>query len=304
RGRHASARQADDDHAGDDDLRGDSDDAQGQGRLPAGRARGAPDRRRHRARLHGHRIRAARTEAPGQEASTLRFATWTSRERAMSLHERLLAEGPLERLVGSVQGAKHGPALVVVTGIHGNEPAGVLAARRVFKRLCAERVALRGDFVVLAGNLAALRQNERCLSRDLNRGWTREKLAALPASPGRLVRITGTSPAPEHREQRALIDAIDAAMHAARGPVTFLDLHSTSAPGIPFAMVRNEPEQRAFAEQFPLPIIMGLLELVDHTLLEFMRRQGCVTLGIEAGQNDTESSVDHHEAVLWQALVS
>jgi len=93
-------------------------------------------------------------------------------------------------------------------------------------------------------------------------------------------------------------------MHAARGPVTFLDLHTTSAPGIPFAMVRNEPERRAFAEQFPLPIIMGLLELVDNTLLEFMRTRGCVTLGVEAGQNDAESSVDHHEAVLWQALAS
>jgi succinylglutamate desuccinylase len=85
--------------------------------------------------------------------------------------------------------------------------------------------------------------------------------------------------------------------------VHFLDLHSTSAPGVPFAMIPDEPGSRDLALALPLPVILGLLELVDSTLLVYMRRLGHVTLGIEAGQNDDERSVDHHEAALWLALV-
>lgn len=221
-----------------------------------------------------------------------------------TLRERLLDDGPLERIVGRVRSSEPGPTLMAVAGIHGNEPASVLAARRVFAQLEAENLPLRGEFTVLAGNLAALRQGERGIARDLNRGWTRSKLEALPRGLPGLAAVTARSPAPEDHEQRDLFDTIETVRRDARGPVTFVDLHTTSAPGIPFAMVCNAPEQRAFAEQFALPLIMGLLELVDSTLLEFMRSEGCVTFGVEAGQNEAESSVDHHEAVLWQALVS
>ena len=221
-----------------------------------------------------------------------------------TLREHLLNDGPLERVVGRVRSSEPGPTLMVVAGIHGNEPASVLAARRVFAQLQAENLPLRGDFAVLAGNLGALRQGERGITRDLNRGWTRRNLESLPRGVPGLAAVTRRSPSPEDREQRDLFEAIELLRRDARGPVTFMDLHTTSAPGIPFAMVRNAPEQRAFAEQFALPLIMGLLELVDHTLLEFMRSEGCLTFGVEAGQNDAESSIDHHESVLWQALVS
>lgn len=221
-----------------------------------------------------------------------------------TLRERLLDQGPLERVVGRIRSSEPGPTLLVVAGIHGNEPAGVLAARRVFAQLHGENVPLAGDFAVLAGNLGALRQGERGIARDLNRGWTRAHLGTLPAAPSRLAAVKRDSPSPEDREQRELFESIESLRRDARGPVTFLDLHTTSAPGIPFGMVHNAPRPRAFAEQFALPLIMGLLELIDHTLLEFMRSEGCVAFGVEAGQNDAETSVDHHESVLWQALVS
>ena len=49
-----------------------------------------------------------------------------------TLREHLLNDGPLERVVGRVRSSEPGPTLMVVAGIHGNEPASVLAARRVF----------------------------------------------------------------------------------------------------------------------------------------------------------------------------
>ena len=210
------------------------------------------------------------------------------------LHQRLLDGGALQRVIGHVRGVAPGPMLIVVAGIHGNEPASVLAARRVLAHLAALEIELRGDLVLLAGNITALERDVRGVSRDLNRGWTREKIAALPVAAARATA--------EDLEQRRLFDAIETARAGARGEITFLDLHSTSAPGIPFAMARDLEAPLAFAQRFPLPVIVGLLELVDATLLEFMRGEGCMTLGVEAGHNDAESSIDHHEAVLWLAL--
>jgi len=198
----------------------------------------------------------------------------------------------LARHIGSVHGARTGPTLLVVAGIHGNEPAGVTAAQRVVARLERQRTESRGDFVCLAGNVRALGVGVRFLERDLNRGWSPSRLAALP-SHGRA----------EDAEQRELAAALDAARGAARGPIHFLDLHTTSADGIPFAMVGRNAAARAFALQFPVPALLGLLELVDGTLLEYMRAQGCIALGFEAGQNDDPRSADHDEAMLWIALV-
>ena len=39
------------------------------------------------------------------------------------------------REIGRLVGEEPGPTLVIVAGIHGNEPAGTEAARRVFARL-------------------------------------------------------------------------------------------------------------------------------------------------------------------------
>ena len=200
------------------------------------------------------------------------------------------------RRVGHRRGREPGPLLLVVAGIHGNEPAGVLAARRFFERLERDAPPLRGDVVALLGNTRALARGVRYIDRDLNRGWSRDHLASSPTD--------GGPHSSEDLEQRELFDAIESARSLARGPVTFLDLHTTSADGIPFAMVGDAPRGRDFALHFPLPLLLGLLEQVDAPLLEYMRGLGCVTLGVEAGQNDRESSVLHHEAVLWIALVA
>ncbi|MBK6531787.1 MAG: succinylglutamate desuccinylase/aspartoacylase family protein [Deltaproteobacteria bacterium] len=45
--------------------------------------------------------------------------------------------------------SRPGPTPVAVAGVHGNEPAGIEAARRVFARLERGGVAVRGELVVL-----------------------------------------------------------------------------------------------------------------------------------------------------------
>ncbi|MGD8331380.1 MAG: aspartoacylase, partial [Acidobacteriota bacterium] len=59
-----------------------------------------------------------------------------------------------------------------------------------------------------------------------------------------------------------------------------------------------------FAEEFCVPIILGLEEQIDGSLLEYVNNLGHVTMGAEAGQHRAASSVDHHEAFVWLALVN
>src|SRR5438067_792725 len=80
----------------------------------------------------------------------------------------------LRREIGRIVGAAPGPTLVAIAGIHGNEPAGIEAARRIFARLGPADV--RGELVVFAGNLAGLQAGVRYQAKDLNRLWTEERV--------------------------------------------------------------------------------------------------------------------------------
>ena len=74
-----------------------------------------------------------------------------------------------ERVVGRAVGERPGPTVIVMTTMHGNEPTGLIAARRVLQRIEDDGIELRGELVALAGNLPALREGIRYIDDDLNR---------------------------------------------------------------------------------------------------------------------------------------
>lgn len=199
------------------------------------------------------------------------------------------------REVGRAVGDAAGPTLVAVGGIHGNEPAGVAAARRVLARLERGGVGLRGDFVALAGNVAALRQGARYERKDLNRQWSESRVAAVRA-------MEEAERDAEDREQVGLLDAIEGAMGRARGAVHLVDLHTSSAAGVPFVLFGDTLAQRDFVGALSLPAILGLEEQIDGALSEYWTRRGCVTCTVEGGQHEDAASVEALESVLWLAL--
>ena len=69
--------------------------------------------------------------------------------------------------------------MIVLGGIHGNEPSGIEAALRVRDRLLEHEAELAGDVVFVAGNLHALERDRRFIDLDLNRQWTPGKIASL-----------------------------------------------------------------------------------------------------------------------------
>lgn len=205
---------------------------------------------------------------------------------------------PVEkRVLGRVNGGARGPTMIIMTGIHGNEWTGAKAALQVLETLQADAGSVRGDLVVLAGNLNALRSKMRFVDTDLNRHWTPGTISALKG-------VTDFSGRPEEdRERSELVEVFAQEIAVARGPVHFVDLHTSSADGAPFVTCGDTLRNRAFCKGFPLPILLGLEEQVDGSLLEYLNNFGFVTMGVEAGQHDAPHVVARHEAVIWIALV-
>ena len=203
-----------------------------------------------------------------------------------------------QRVLGSIVGSDDGPTMIVTAGLHGNEPAGIQAVKRLVERLEQDGSIRRGRLLAFAGNLTALEQGVRYVDRDLNRIWMEQEISGADAEP------PGASLSVEPRQRFELLEQLKPVIESARGPVYFLDLHTSSADGPPFLTVGDTMRNRRFARGFPLPLILGLEEQVDGALLEYLNNFGLITMGVEAGQHDAPGSVDRHEAVLWLALVS
>ena len=149
-------------------------------------------------------------------------------------------------------GRDGGPLLVTIGGLHGNEHAGVRASRRLAAVLDADPFALVGRWVALAGNRPALAVGQRYVDEDLNRIWAPDRVAELRA---------GRAPASVEESELVELDRhLCELLDNAPGRVTFLDLHSTSGPGPPFATVDDTLLNREFARSFPVPRVLGFEE--------------------------------------------
>lgn len=202
------------------------------------------------------------------------------------------------RVIAELRGKDAGPTLIVTGGVHGNEPAGIVAARAAIGALTREQI--RGEVVALIGNVRAGAVGRRHVVQDLNRMWTPDRIARARDDVAAASR-TGL-PSSEAYEVVELAAALDAAIARARGPVYLLDLHTTSAPGFPFAVVGPTSEHRRFGEAFPLPGIVGLEEALPGVLTGYYGARGCITLAIEGGQHTTSVAADNLAAVVTIAL--
>ena len=211
----------------------------------------------------------------------------------MSAGERAFgADTP--RLVGSA-GAPGGPLLLATAAIHGNEPAGVHALQRVFASLAEQEIELHGRFVGLIGNRGALLAGKRYLDSDMNRLWSKRKLAELAA--GDPARDTA-----EQQEQRELLLAIEREAARARGEIVHVDLHSTSGDSPPFLVQNGEPRSLELARALGVPVLHGLMKNIDGTTLDLGLAKGFTSVVLEGGQNEAESTIENHESALWLML--
>lgn len=202
----------------------------------------------------------------------------------------------LQRVLGTASAGEPGGPLVLVTvGLHGNEPAGLHAMRRVLRDLARHHVPLAGRVAAFVGNRAGLTRNVRYVDEDLNRLWSR----------GRVEELRHADPSAdtvERGEQRELLDLIEGELESATADVVHLDLHSTSGDGPPFTVLAGPTSTLGAAERLRVPALVGLESLVAGTLIEYVGSLGHPALVLEGGQNDAPATVDHHESAVWITL--
>ena len=184
--------------------------------------------------------------------------------------------------------------LVVVAGVHGNEPAGIVAAQRVIDTLQREQpTGFNGQLVAIRGNLAAINHPDpetRYIRHDLNRLFTDEQIG-MPAD---------TSP--EHEQMQELLATLRA-IRAQSERMIVIDLHTTSSDMPPVVVLEDSIAARRLARQLPLPIYLGLEEELDGLLVDRTTNElGAISMVIEGGQHRDLDSVTVHEAVIWSML--
>jgi succinylglutamate desuccinylase len=213
---------------------------------------------------------------------------WMARRREGSLE---VDRAPDERVwVDRSEG--HGPVLVITGAIHGNEPAGLLAAERLLRAL----PELRGRVLVVEGNRAARARGQRFVRRDLNRRWSEADVRALL---GRdlLGRDRGELE-DEDREQAELATLFLTLEREHGAPIVFVDLHTTSGDSPAFVCAADTLANRRLARGVPLPLVLGLEETIEGTMLGWLVGRGHVGIAIEGGRHDDPTAVDAHEAAL------
>jgi len=204
---------------------------------------------------------------------------------------------PFERIIGRHVGSLPGPTLIVCGAVHGNEPAGAIAARKVSDALDLLSLPLRGEWMAITGNVAALRQEKRFLAFDLNRCWTEPEIRAM------LLRDPAAD-APEQVEQRELIDLLGEAAERARGDLVLFDLHTTSGESPPFLVLSDTLRNRDIAAGMPGTVILGLEEAIDGTLLEYISQIGHRAVVVESGQHAATSAIEFHESYIWVGMAA
>ena len=144
----------------------------------------------------------------------------------------------VQRILGEYGAGTSGPILIVVGGIHGNEPSGVPALQRIFAGLEENKPEMCGRIVGLAGNRLALERGVRFIDQDLNRIW------------GKSDSGLGSH---EECERDELLEILT---RESRGNcrVVVLDLHATSADGAPFSIIADTEQNRELAFALPTPV--------------------------------------------------
>ncbi|QDO95227.1 succinylglutamate desuccinylase [Formosa sediminum] len=194
------------------------------------------------------------------------------------------------RIIGQYTSHNKGPLVFVTAGVHGNEPSGVQALEAVFKTLHTEKPMIKGTFVGILANTAALQQGVRFIDEDLNRTWTEDNINN---------NSTDTS---EKREMFQLIDLLESLCNKDFTKYYFMDCHTTSSDSLPYLSVQDVGDNLKWAQHFPLHIIKGFSDIVEGTIDGYFSKKHITGFTLEAGQHDSDQSKIYHEGMIWLLL--
>ena len=213
------------------------------------------------------------------------------------MNEQIVAE-ELSRVIGCIEGSEPGPKVIALGGMHGNEPAGVIALQQVIENLKPKSRHFKGAFLALRGNIQALQQGVRYIDEDMNRIWF----------PSIIEKIRRTSEenleSSERREIKSLLRILDDFMGDDSSQLTiFADLHSFSAHGSMFAITAPHKDHiNLFAKLQRTTLFLALKKRCCGAALSYYQDQGHVTFALEGGQHQAGVTVQNNAAALLAML--
>lgn len=198
----------------------------------------------------------------------------------------------VNRLIKKIEGVQPGATVVFFGGVHGNENSGVLAIKDVLEKINKKDV--KGTIYGIAGNLKALQQQQRYIDEDLNRLWTKERIACIKNK----INLNA-----EESELLELLNILNTIIETNEPPFYFIDLHTTSSKTLPFITINDALINRKFSNLFPVPIVLGIEEYLNGPLLSFINQLGFVSLGFESGQHHDLQSITNSIAFVYLTLI-
>ena len=165
---------------------------------------------------------------------------------------------------------QHGPHLVIIGSIHGNEPIGALALEWL-QQFLMQRSLKKGSITLVLGNRIALEKKVRFCEYDLNRLFNKLD------SPNKSI---------EHKR----VCEISPILHDAD---ICLDIHTTSSPSEPMTICSDTNEHLSIANIIGTPYIVtnwtdGVVGLASD---EFVDQSGGLGFTIECGQHQDKNAL-------------
>lgn len=213
-----------------------------------------------------------------------------------------------KRIIGTYDQQQEGPLLFVFGGMHGNEPAGVLAIEEMFKMLNREPdtnpdFIFKGRIVGIKGNVAAFEQKKRFIVKDLNRQFTHENLQRIQNAKD------DSELDSEDKELRDIVELVNQEIESYDPKkIVFLDMHTTTAFGGIFSIATDDLESQRIAVELHAPVIRNLINGIQGTTLHYFNEENfgrqAVAVTFESGQHDEELSTKRAIAALTNCMRS
>ncbi len=200
------------------------------------------------------------------------------------------------RLIGFAEGTAPGPTVVVLAGMHGNEPSGVAALQNIFEMIQTAEVSFKGRFVGLRGNIPALKQKVRFVDEDMNRIWFPSIIEQVRETP------MGELESSERREIKQVLEVLDHIGSEDEEPFIFADLHSFSAEGCMFTITAHKERHLNLLSNLHVPMIFGIENSLRGTALRYFQDMGHITFALEGGQHQNDLTVYNIVAALFLLL--
>ncbi len=211
----------------------------------------------------------------------------------------------LKRIIGQYTGEEKGPLLIVLGGMHGNEPAGVEAIKLMFKMLAIEPLTnpefkFHGRILGIRGNLRAMKKKKRFIVKDLNRQWTPENVERIKSASIKELDS-------EDLEMKEILELIENQISDYKpDKLVLLDLHTTTAFGGIFTICTDERESIRIAIELHAPVIKGMLNGIEGTTLHYFNNNNfepeTVAVCFESGQHDEDLSINRAIAALTNCM--